>query len=139
MAVFPESMDKLNTDDIPGSLAKIQDYVRYMSERIEFSFRNMTRNVNAAGVSSTELYVLYQAQAQASASMQSTLNSISGNITALQETVAGHTDVLGKVSDDNAKLLAEIETIKTELAGVKTDVEALTARVDALEQPTPTE
>ena len=64
MAVLPESMDRLDVNDAPGSFAKIQDYIRYMGERIEFSMRNMTKTVSAAGVSSAEIYILYQAQSQ---------------------------------------------------------------------------
>ena len=45
MAVLPESMDRLDVNDAPGSFAKIQDYIRYMGERIEFSMRNMTKTV----------------------------------------------------------------------------------------------
>jgi hypothetical protein len=74
MAVLPESMDRLDVQDTEGSLSKVQDYIRYMGERIEFSFRNMTKTVSAAGVSSAELYILFQAQAQTLAALQSAVN-----------------------------------------------------------------
>jgi len=87
MAVFPENMDKLNVQDPAASLSVIENYIRYMSERIEFSMRNMTKTVSAAGVSSAELYILVQAQAQILATVQSAIGIIQGNITALQHSV----------------------------------------------------
>lgn len=38
--VFPDKMDKLDTRDVIGSLQKIEKYLEYMCERIEFSSSN---------------------------------------------------------------------------------------------------
>ena len=35
--VFPEEMNPLNIDDVRGSLRTIEDYIRYMTERMEFA------------------------------------------------------------------------------------------------------
>lgn len=88
MAVLPENMDKLDVENVPGSLSIIQEYIRYMGERIEFSFRNMTRTVSNAGISSTELYILMQAQAQQLAALSSVVSGAIGDITSLQHDVA---------------------------------------------------
>lgn len=98
MAVLPESMDRLDVNDTPGSFAKIQDYIRYMVERIEFSMRNMTKTVSAAGVSSAEIYILYQAQSQQLAALTSTVNGIAGNITSLQRELASVTEQLEAIN-----------------------------------------
>ena len=116
MAVLPENMDKLDVNDTSGSLSKIQDYIRYMGERIEFSFRNMTKTVSAAGVSSAEIYVLFQAQEQTIAALQSTVNGIAGNVTALQRDVAA---------------------MQASITAIQGTLESLDARVTALENPTP--
>lgn len=84
MAVFPENMDKLDVQDPTVSLSVIENYIRYMSERIEFAMRNLTHIVSAAGVSSAELYILVQAQAQTLAALQSALGIVQGDITELQ-------------------------------------------------------
>ena len=117
MAVLPESMDRLDVNDAPGSFAKIQDYIRYMGERIEFSMRNMTKTVSAAGVSSAEIYILYQAQSQQLAALTSTVNGIAGNITALQRELASVTERLEAIDDA---------------------LQALDERVSALEAPSTT-
>lgn len=112
-AVLPESMDKLDVQDSSGSLAIVENYIRYMGERIEFSMRNMTKTVSAAGVSSAEIYVLVTAMSNSLSALQSTVNGLSGNVTALQ----------GQVNS----LLAGAEALNTRL-------DSLEARVTALEQ-----
>ena len=92
MAVFPENMERLDLNDARKSLSIIQDYIRYMGERIEFSMRNMTKTVSDAGVSSTELYILVQAQTQTLAALQSTVNGIAGTITSMQRDIADLTE-----------------------------------------------
>lgn len=47
MAVFPESMDRLDKDDVAASLATIESYIRYMTERIEFANSTLNRKVKA--------------------------------------------------------------------------------------------
>ena len=34
MAVFPESMNKLDLNDTSGSLARLENYINYMGERM---------------------------------------------------------------------------------------------------------
>ena len=88
MAVFPENMDKLSADDVPGSLSIIENYIRYMGERMEFAMRNMTKTVSAAGVSSAEMYILLTALQNTVSAISSTIQSISGEITDMKTNVA---------------------------------------------------
>lgn len=124
MAVLPESMDKLNPEDIRGSLSILENYIRYMGERIEFAMRNTTRSVSAAGVSSAEMYVLLQAQINALSALTSTVNGQSGQLTSLGNQVAA--------------LNSSVSAMQTEIAGIKDQLIALESRVTALETPTTT-
>lgn len=45
MAVFPESMDRLDKKNVEASLATIENYIRYMTERIEHSTSVMSRKL----------------------------------------------------------------------------------------------
>ena len=83
-AVFPERMDRLNNQDPTTSLSIIEQYIAYMTERIEFSMRNMTKTVSEAGISSAEMYIIIQAQAQILANLQSAMAAAQGAITSLQ-------------------------------------------------------
>lgn len=40
MAVFPEQMDMRDEHDVRKSLARIERYIAYMTERVEFANRN---------------------------------------------------------------------------------------------------
>lgn len=83
MAVLPESMNRIDPQNTEESLRIIDQYIRYMSERIEFSQSQMTKTVSAAGVSSAEVYILLQALNSQVASLQSTLNQAIGRINSI--------------------------------------------------------
>ena len=112
MAVLPESMDRLNVEDPKASLSIIENYIRYMGERIEFSMRNVTKSVSAAGVSSAEIYVLVSAMNNTLSALQSTVNGMSGNITSLATTQA---------------------TMQSQIAAMQEQLDDLEARVAAIE------
>lgn len=149
MAVFSENMDRLNLEDSKGSLSKIQDYIRYMGERIDFSFRNMTKIVSAAGVSSAEYYTLLQEQVQTLAALQSMINSISGDVTMLQSTVktisvditaleSGITaleNTVNSISGDVTSLQSDVDTIQGTLSTIQSTLISLDQRITALETP----
>lgn len=145
MAVLPESMDKLNPDDVRGSLSILENYIRYMGERIEFAMRNTTRSVSAAGVSSAEMYVLLQAQINALSALTSTVNGQSGQLTSLGNQIAALNSSVQALEQANTGTAASISAMQTEISGIKSQlstlqqsVSALDARVKALETPTTT-
>lgn len=115
MAVFPESMERLNVDDTPGSLRRIENYIRYMVERMEFSNSNMTRNVNGAGVSTVEVLLALKEVTSALSEVKSTMSKMTGDITALGNSVKD--------------LSATVETVQGQIT-------ALADRVSALENGT---
>lgn len=112
MAVLPENMDKLNLDDVPSSLSVIENYIRYMGERIEFSMRNVTKNVSAAGVSSAEIYVLVTAMSNRLSALESTVNGMNGAVTSLQ---------------------SKVDTLQNTVKAIQETLAALDSRVSALE------
>ena len=118
-AVLPENMDKLNVEDVRSSLSIIENYIRYMGERIEFSMRNMTKTVSAAGVSSAEIYVLITAMSNNLSALQSTVNGMSGNITSLTNT--------------QTRMQTALEQVQTRLEEMQTQLDDLEGRVAALE------
>lgn len=131
MAVLPESMDKLNPDDVRGSLSILENYIRYMGERIEFAMRNTTRSVSAAGVSSAEMYVLLQAQINALSALTSTVNGQSGQLTSLGNQIAALNSSVQALEQANTGTAASINEMQQSIS-------ALDARVKALETPTTT-
>lgn len=99
MAVFPETMKKLNVEDTTRSLTAIENYIAYMTERIEFSMRNMTRIITEAGVSPVEMYILIQAQAQILADLQSSLALVQADVSDCQRKILAIETRLGTFAD----------------------------------------
>ena len=95
MAVFPENMNRLPVD-ASQAIGTLDDYIRYMRERIEFSFENMTKSVDAAGASSVELYEEVQ-------EMLGNLTALSSLVTNLQTDLSTHTGDTGIHVTSSAK------------------------------------
>lgn len=112
MAVFPEGMNRLDVNDVPGSLSRIENYIRYMTDRMEFAMRNTTRSVSEAGVSSVEVMRLLNEMASAVSVISSTVNGMTGELTALNNRVTA---------------------MDNRITGLQGELTALTARVAALE------
>lgn len=102
MAVLPESMEQIDPENPAESLKILDEYIRYMGERIEFGMRNMTKSVNAAGISSTELYILLVAMDNRISAQESTVNGLRGTVTGMQ----------GSVSEVQTALTALTERVK---------------------------
>lgn len=109
MAVLPESMDRLDKENVEKSFSTLENYIRYMGERIEFSMRNVTRNVSEAGISSAELYLLVTELRDNLAALQSTVNGLSGSVTSIQGSI---TEIQGSISslDERVKALESKES-----------------------------
>ena len=119
MAVFPESMKKLNVEDTSRSLTAIENYIAYMTERIEFSMRNLTRVINEAGVSPLELLVLIQAQAQVLADVQSSLALTQAAVTELQHDVRDITDRLGTFAETDPTIKATLTDFEQRISALE--------------------
>lgn len=133
MAVFPESMNKLNVNDVPGSLGRIENYIRYITERVEFSMRNMTRNVSEAGVSSVEILLLMQEMAGDVSTLSSTVNGMTGDITALNNRVTEVQDKLTTMENKLTTMDTKLTESDSKMTDLQTQITELTARVAALE------
>lgn len=106
MAVFPKGMKQLDVSDSEGSLRTLEEYIRYMAERMEFSMANTTRTVSDAGVSSVALYQLMQEMAGSLSALRSTVATLQGTVASLQGDV--------KNMDERLKALEQAEKEETE-------------------------
>lgn len=136
MAVFPESMDKLNTDDVRSSLPVMENYIRYMCERVEFAMRNMTKNVNAAGVSSVEMYILLTALQNEMATMQSTVSGLNGTVNGLGTQLSNVQSSITSLENRMSTIEDSITSMGNRMASIEHSVSSLEQRVAALENPT---
>ena len=115
MAIFPEQMNKLNLDDTKGSFSKIESYIRYMTERVEFAMSNTARNVSQTGMTNEALVALVKDIAEEISAMQSAMSNMAGGITAANN---------------------RITEMQKSITTLQTDLGSLTERVTALEAGT---
>lgn len=116
MAVFPESMTKLDPNDTAGSLMKIENYIRYMTERMEFANSNTFRTVSEAGVSNVEIYKMILGLGDTVAlvnanitNLYNRLNALQGDVSAQAETISGINTALADLTERVAALEAGAE------------------------------
>lgn len=112
MAVFPESMSRVDPNDTAAAIATLESYIRYMQERIEFANRQTTRSVTEAGVTSTEFYL---------------------ELTELQNTVQALSSTLAAAIAAEAVSQQKITALESGLAAAEDAVTALGDRVTAEE------
>lgn len=125
MAVLPESMDRLGPD--AGENFKIiERYIRYLSERLEFSMSNLGRTASGAGASAAETVLAVMELQNDLSAVQSALGVLTGDLNGLKDD-----------TEETATALTSLEARQTTLEARQTAAEqaaaALEARVAAIE------
>ncbi len=133
MIVFPESINAIPKSDPEEAFRIIEDYIRYMCQRTDWAISNVGKTVSAAGVSSTETYMLLQTLQNTVSALQSTVNSQGSSISALLQSVTtlgnDYAELAGRVSKTEAKYTA----LELRVGETEKKYAALEQRVAALE------
>lgn len=133
MIVFPESINAIPKSDPENAFRIIEDYIRYMCQRTDWAISNVGKTVSAAGVSSTETYMLLQTLQNTVSALQSTVNSQGSSISALLQSVTtlgnDYAELAGRVSKTEAKYTA----LELRVGETEKKYAALEQRVTALE------
>lgn len=133
MIVFPESINAIPKSDPEEAFRIIEDYIRYMCQRTDWAISNVGKTVSAAGVSSTETYMLLQTLQNTVSALQSTVNSQGSSISALLQSVTtlgnDYAELAGRVSKMESKYTA----LELRVGETEKKYAALEQRVTALE------
>lgn len=133
MIVFPESINAIPKSDPENAFRIIEDYIRYMCQRTDWAISNVGKTVSAAGVSSTETYMLLQTLQNTVSALQSTVNSQGSSISALLQSVTtlgnDYAELAGRVSKTESKYTA----LELRMGETEKKYAALEQRVAALE------
>ena len=133
MIVFPESINAIPKSDPEDAFRIIENYIRYMCQRTDWAISNVGKTVSAAGVSSTETYMLLQTLQNTVSALQSTVNSQGSSISALLQSVTtlgnDYAELAGRVSKTEAKYTA----LEQRVGETEKKYTALEQRVTALE------
>ena len=112
MAVFPEQLERLNLNDPTGSLQQIENYIRYMTERMEFANSNTTRVVTEAGISSVGIYKTIITVADSVSVIQANMNNVVNSVTALSQAVKETQDNLATLTEAVTALAERVEKLE---------------------------
>ncbi len=120
MAVFPQSMSRIDPSNPEEAVRVIESYVRYMQERIEFSITNVTRSVASAPMSSAEMYVLLKELQNTVAAMASAMQGVSREVVDMKNDV-GDAMAAARDAGDYEKNTNKPKINGTELVGSLTN------------------
>lgn len=141
-SVFPESMDKLDSNNVGSSFSIIENYIRYMQERVEFAIRNTTKQVEKTGTSSAEIYILVTALNNSVSSIQSSIHSLSADISGIKSDLASVkkdvSSVKAEFSEFKTEVNSSIDQLSSSVSAMNEAIADLQSRVNALENPTTT-
>ena len=134
MIVFPESINAIPKSNPEDAFRIIENYIRYMCQRTDWAISNVGKTVSAAGVSSTETYMLLQTLQNTVSALQSTVNSQGSSISALLQSVTtlgnDYAELAGRVSKTESKYTA----LEKRTADTETKCTALEKRVGEREK-----
>lgn len=86
--VFPEEMDRLDPNNPARSFRVLEDYIRYITERVEFSSANTKRMATDSGITDLAVVELLNQMNGTLSSLESAVNSMRADISGLQERVS---------------------------------------------------
>lgn len=140
MAVFPESMNKLDYNNTGAALHIVEQYIGYMRERMEFAMTQMTRNVDAAGTTSTEFYMMLIELGESLAAMQSTvqsmradLNTANGKISTMETQISNLQGNISTINGQISTINGQVSTISGQISTINGTLVDHEARIAALE------
>lgn len=125
MAVLPESMNRLGPDP-EKNFRTLEQYIRYMAERLEFSMAGMGRTVSGAGVSTASLALELREVRNGLSAVQGALNTITGDVNGLKTGLA-------ELNSAVSTLQTGTEELNGAMSALQTRITALEDRVSALE------
>lgn len=146
MNVFPESMNRIDYDDPRTALSQIDNYIRYIVERVQFSTNGLLKSVQAGMTTAEVIQQLTDLQTQVSSAI-STVASYSARINALENNTAGLPALeqevetqRGEISEiiDAVDLLeSDVEDLQDAIGTAQEDITTIQGAVGALEDALP--
>ena len=137
MNVFPEDMNRVDTTDAVAAIRQLENYIRYIRERVEFSANSLVKTVSS-NMTTAEVVQRLTDMEQRVASALSTIATYSGSISILQTDVRtiNNTD-LPDIRDNITSLNGSVNDLGERVGDLETQVDTLTAYVPAAGQGAP--
>lgn len=116
-AIFPEQMDRLHLEDVQGSLRILENYVRYMTERMEFANSNTNRFFAESGTSNAAVIKAVLTISDRVSVIEASTQGVLNNVQALVNRVT-------ELNNSVSALGAEVESLKQRVSTLEGGTEA---------------
>lgn len=117
VSVFPERMNKLDTEDVSASLQTIEDYISYIVERTEYALTNTFRTSSGLGSSSQVISSELQEAADNLALLIGQVGGLTGAVTRLQDDVAGISNTISQIQADITSMTERVTALENNQEG----------------------
>lgn len=108
--VFPESMNKIDYEDVNNAIRTMADYINYMCERVDYTYGQLFKDITGSGVLSIPI-------AMAVTELQKDLKVLASQLAgAAAEATAALTKAnraLDAIGDENSGIIKSIDDLTT--------------------------
>lgn len=130
---FPESLNKIDYSDTQKALNQIDEYIRYMCERIDFSITNISRTAANLGGNALEEFEVLDALQSSVAILSSSVGTLSGRVTSLTTGLKNVQDAVDTINKGLVSIDERLATLEPVVAGNVLEIHSLDERLKALE------
>lgn len=128
--VFPESMNRLDYEDVNGSIKIMADYINYICERVDYTYGQLFKDITGSGVLSIPIAM---AVSELQKDLKVVASQVAGAAAEATSALNKANRALEEIGDDNSGIVKDINDINTEIgsdeagheSGMKGDIKSL--------------
>lgn len=106
--VFPESMDRLDYQDLNESIHTLEDYIRYICERVDYTYGQLFKDIGGSGVLAVPIAIAVNELQKDVKALQNQMAGVSAEATSALNKVSALEDVVGDNNSGLVKLVNDI-------------------------------
>jgi len=117
--VFPESMDRLDYQNVNESIHTIEDYINYICQRVDFTYGKLFESIGTSGVLAVPIALTVSQLQKDVKELQNQLAGVSAEATSALNKV---TRLETTVGDDNSGLVKAVNELQTTVQTILTTI-----------------
>ena len=116
--VFPESMDRLDYEDLNKSVHTIEEYIRYICERVDYTYGQLFKDIGQSGVLAVPIAIAVSELQKDTKELQNQMAGVSAEATSALNKASRLESVVGDADSGLVKTVNDIlTTIGSDEAG----------------------
>ena len=132
MNVFPENMNKINTDDPKTGLKQLEQQLRYIRERVDFSMRSVVKTVSS-NITTAEVQEQLRNMRTELTQALSTINTYSARINTLEAATSNLNTETASLRTELADAIADLESLSSTVSGIETDIDTIEGNISTIQ------